>query len=69
VKEIALSEAEVQRVVRDCAGLHIGVEMSRYLLGKSWEVDQPVAIFGADARTGLPCGMAIDLRVLGKEQP
>jgi hypothetical protein len=32
-------------------------------------VDQPVAIFGADTRTGLPCGMAIDLRVLGKEQP
>jgi hypothetical protein len=68
-----VGEAELRRMVRDRLGLRIEAEMSRYLLGRSAESDQPVAVFGSDARTGVPRREVVDVRLLGrfggKEQP
>jgi hypothetical protein len=68
-----VGEAELRRLVRDRLGLRIEPEMSRYLLGRSVESDQAVAVFGSDARTGVPRREMVDVRILdgfgGKEQP
>ena len=65
----AVGEAELRRAVRDRLGLRIGAEMSRYLLGKLGESDRGVAVFGADARTGVVRREMVDVHLLGKEQP
>jgi hypothetical protein len=64
-KEIAVGEAELRRMVRDGLGLRIEPEMGRYLLEKSAESDRPVAVFGSDARTGVPRREMVDVRLLG----
>jgi hypothetical protein len=61
-------EADVQAMVRDHLGLRIEPEMSKYILGKSTAVSEPLAVIGADARTGVPRREIIDPRVLYKEQ-
>jgi len=73
-KEGAMGEAELRRMLCDRMGLRIEPEMSLYLLGKSAESNGPVAVFGADARTGVPRREMVDVRLLGgrildREQP
>jgi len=68
-----VDEAELRRIVRDQMGLRIEPEMSGYLLGRVGESDRAVAVFGADARTGVARREMVDVRLLGelgaKEQP
>jgi hypothetical protein len=63
-----VGEAELRRLVRDRLGLRIEPDMSRYLLGRSAESDQAVAVLGSDARTGVPRREMVDVRRMGKEQ-
>jgi hypothetical protein len=65
--EVIMSEAELRRVVRDRFGLRIEPEMSRYLVGRSTDLDQSVAVIGSDARTGVPRREILDLRLPGRE--
>jgi hypothetical protein len=66
-KEILVGEAELRRMVRERRGLRIDAEMGKYLLGKLNDVDQRVAVIGADARTGVARREILDMRLLGLE--
>ena len=57
-------ESELQSLVRDRIGLRVGTQMSAYILRKSAESSQPVAIIGDDARTGIPRRDLLDPRLL-----
>ncbi len=59
-----MEETELRLLMRDRAGLRIGVEMGKYFLLKAGELKEPVAVIGCDARTGLPRREVVDLRAL-----
>jgi hypothetical protein len=61
---LRMEESDLRTLVRDRLGLRIEPEMSKYVLRKAGESNQPITVIGGDARTGMPRRQTIDPRML-----
>lgn len=62
-----MDESELRLLIRDRLGLRIEPEMSKYVLRRAGESDQPIAVIGSDARTGMPRRQMVDPNFLQPE--
>jgi hypothetical protein len=61
---LTVEESELRSLIRDRLGLRVEPEMSRYVLRRIGESNQPIAVIGSDARTGTPRRQIVDPRLL-----
>ncbi|MGD0465023.1 MAG: hypothetical protein ABSB74_21270 [Tepidisphaeraceae bacterium] len=64
-----MEESELRSLIRDRLGLRIEPEMSKYVLRRAGESNQPIAVIGSDARTGAARRQIVDPRLLLPEAP
>jgi hypothetical protein len=67
LEESLVEESELRLLLRDRLGLRIEPEMSKYVLRRAGELNQPIAVIGNDARTGTPRRQIVDLSLLRPE--
>ena len=58
-----MQDSELRLLVRDRLRLRIEPEMCKYLLRKAADSNQPLAVIGGDARTGVPRREILDPRL------
>ncbi|MGA2582254.1 MAG: hypothetical protein ABSG31_03160 [Tepidisphaeraceae bacterium] len=68
MKELALPGDDLQTIVQQRLGLHIGSEMANYL-SQNLAAGAPIPIIGCDARTGVPKTVTVDPRILAGDFP
>jgi hypothetical protein len=61
---LVLQDSELRLLVRDRLGLRIEPQMCKYLLRRAADSDQPLAVIGGEARTGVPRRQFLDSRLL-----
>lgn len=59
-----MQDSELRLLVRDRLGIRIEPEMCKYVLRRAADSDQPLAVIGGDARTGVPRREILDPRAL-----
>ncbi|MGD0390686.1 MAG: hypothetical protein ABSC42_17210 [Tepidisphaeraceae bacterium] len=68
-----MQDSDLRLLVRDRLRLRIEPEMCKYLLRRSADSDQPLAVIGGDAHTGVPRREILDPRLLrqdvGRQEP